>query len=99
MRLQIEREIKNLKDKAYMTKDLKIYKEALNYLLEIYHENTLPIGQWWDDVGAMHVKNGQLYEASTCVKKSIEIVQIVFGNVSIEVAEELCKLTGILLER
>ncbi|KAG1640166.1 hypothetical protein G6F44_007106 [Rhizopus delemar] len=95
---KIEREIKTLKDKAYMTKDLKIYKEALNYLLEIYHENTLPIGQWWDDVGAMYVKNGQLYEASTCVKKSIEIVQIVFGNVSIEVAEELCKLTGVLLE-
>ncbi|RCI06957.1 hypothetical protein CU098_013916, partial [Rhizopus stolonifer] len=70
--------------------------KALKIMSEIYVEESLPLGEWWDNVASMHAKNNNFYEASMYVKQSISTVQKVFGYTSPEVAEEMCKLTGLL---
>lgn len=78
---------------------MDLFSKALKIMSEIYVEESLPLGEWWDNVASMHAKNNNFYEASMYVKQSISTVQKVFGYTSPEVAEEMCKLTGLLQRR
>lgn len=64
---------------------------------DIYHDDTLVLGQTADCVAMYACSSGQWEIASNYAIMSLTIAQKVYGKLSVEAAEEMMKLSTILL--
>ncbi|KAI8080114.1 uncharacterized protein B0P05DRAFT_77265 [Gilbertella persicaria] len=80
-----------------MFKKQSDYLKVLQLQSNIYHHHTLPIGDTMDKLAQLYCMQGQMKPASDYSKKSLEIIQHIYGKISIEAAEEMMKLSTLLL--
>ncbi|KAI9480800.1 MAG: hypothetical protein EXX96DRAFT_522155 [Benjaminiella poitrasii] len=73
------------------------YHKILQLQETIYHQDTIPIGLTSDKLAQIYCMEGQWKKAAQYSKRSLEVTTKVYGKVSVEVAEEMMKLSTILL--
>ncbi|KAI8365772.1 hypothetical protein BD560DRAFT_401665 [Blakeslea trispora] len=83
--------------------EIEMYMQQYNFLkvLELqsalYHPHTIVIGETMDRLAQLYCMQGDMKTASVYSRKSLDIVQHVHGKISIEAAEEMMKLSTLLL--
>lgn len=70
---------------------------ALEHQREIYHDDALAIGKTLDQLAFGAAQQGQFKDSVNYLRKSLAIVKHHFGPNSLEAAEEMMKLSSILL--
>lgn len=65
---------------------------------KIYHPLAYPIGQTCDELAHHYAFEGDLRSAVKYCRQSLEIVKYHFGNCSLEAADEMFKLAGLLVD-
>lgn len=63
---------------------------------KIYHQNTLPIGESYDKLAQICCTQGQWKLAADYSRKSLKVAETIYGKLSVEVAEEMMKLSSML---
>jgi hypothetical protein len=70
--------------------------EALQLQEGIYHNNVLKLGETYDKLAQTYCVNNQMNLAAKYCQKSLEVTQSIYGKISIEIAEEMMKLSTLL---
>lgn len=73
------------------------YLKILQLQESIYHNDTLPIGKTLDKLAQRYCVQGDMAMAAKYSKRSLEVTQKVYGKISVEAAEEMMKLSTLLL--
>lgn len=71
--------------------------KVFNLLMGIHHDDTLVVGKAADRVAMYACNSGQWETASNYAIMSLTVAQKVYGKLSVEAAEEMMKLSTILL--
>ncbi|KAL7310672.1 hypothetical protein PS15m_010143 [Mucor circinelloides] len=88
--IKTESQVEALKQRQDFVKVFKLQSD-------IYHDDTLVIGQTADRVAMYACNSGQWEIASNYAIMSLTVAQKVYGKLSVEAAEEMMKLSTILL--
>ncbi|KAK4512233.1 uncharacterized protein ATC70_002929 [Mucor velutinosus] len=88
--IKAEREVEVLKQKQDFIKVFKLQSD-------IYHDDTLVLGQTADRIAMYACNSGQWELASNYAIMSLTVARKVYGKLSVEAAEEMMKLSTILL--
>lgn len=72
------------------------YLEALQLQEGIYHNNVIKLGETYDRLAQNYCNSNQMSIAAKYSQKSLQVTQSIYGKVSIEVAEEMMKLSTLL---
>ncbi|KAI9261117.1 hypothetical protein BY458DRAFT_439704 [Sporodiniella umbellata] len=82
-------ETKRLLKLAKQNNDLRLFQKAKIILDRIYIHESLPIGEYYDQLGETHAMLDNISMTVECLRNSVKIVGCVFGDDSPEVASEL----------